>query len=58
MTIIDSTKPQAHRLLQNREQILRAQEMVLESYADQFNGGETYTTDEVESMMNRIIETR
>ena len=32
--------------------------MVLESYADQLNGGETYTTDEVESMMNRIIETR
>ena len=58
MAIIDSTKPQAHRLLQNRGQILRAQEMVLESYADQFNGGETYTTDEVESMMNRIIETR
>ena len=32
--------------------------MVLESYADQLNGGKTYATDEVESMMNRIIETR
>ena len=58
MAIIDPTKPQAHRLLQNGEQILRAQEMVLESYADQLNGGKTYATDEVESMLNRIIETR
>ena len=40
---------------ERREQILRAQEMVLASYADLLRGGETFASAEVESMMKRII---
>ena len=40
---------------ERREQILRAQQMVLESYIDQLAGAKGFTTEEVESMMDRII---
>lgn len=40
---------------ERREQILRAQQMVLESYIDQLAGAKGFTTEEVESMMGRII---
>ena len=38
-----------------REQMLRAQQMVLEAYIDQLAGAKTYSTEEVKSMMDRII---
>ena len=38
------------------EQILCAQQMVLEAYIDQLSGAKSFTTDEVRSMMNRIID--
>lgn len=41
---------------ERREQILRAQQMVLESYIDQLVGAKAFTTEEVESMINRIID--
>ncbi len=41
---------------EKQEQIRRAQEMVLESYLDQLSGGKSFSTDEVRSAMNQIIE--
>lgn len=41
---------------ERREQILRAQQMVLESYIDQLAGAKSFSTDEVRSMMNQIID--
>ena len=41
---------------ERREQILRAQQMVLEAYIDQLAGAKSFNTDEVRSMMNRIID--
>ena len=40
---------------ERREQTLRAQQMVLEAYVDQLAGAKTYSTEEVKSMMDRII---
>lgn len=41
---------------ERREQILRAQEMVLEAYIDNLAGAKTFTIDEVKMMMNKIIK--
>ena len=41
---------------EKREQILRAQEMVLEAYADNLSGRKTYGSKEVKAMMDKIIE--
>ena len=41
---------------EKREQILRAQEMVLEAYADNLSGSKTYDSKEVKAMMDKIIE--
>ena len=41
---------------ERREQILRAQQMVLEAYIDQLAGAKSFSTDAVRSMMNRIID--
>jgi len=40
---------------ERREQILRAQELVLEAYAENLSGVRPYTTDEVRAMMEKII---
>jgi len=40
---------------ERREQILRAQEMVLEAYVDNLSGAKTYTSDEVKEMMDKLI---
>ena len=41
---------------ERREQILRAQQMVLEAYIDNLSGTKTFTTDEVKTVMSQIIE--
>ncbi|MBO4286004.1 MAG: type II toxin-antitoxin system Phd/YefM family antitoxin [Bacilli bacterium] len=41
---------------ERREQILRAQQMVLEAYIDNLSGAKTFTTEEVKTMMNKIIQ--
>ncbi len=41
---------------ERREQILHAQQMVLEAYIDNLSGTKTFTTDEVKKVMNQIIE--
>lgn len=41
---------------EKREQILRAQQMVLEAYIDNLSGTKTFTTKEVKTMMAKIIE--
>ncbi len=41
---------------EKREQILRAQEMVLEAYADNLSGSKTYGSKQVKAMMDKIIE--
>ena len=41
---------------ERREQILHAQQMVLEAYIDNLSGTKTFTTDEVKTVMNQIIE--
>lgn len=41
---------------ERREQILRAQQMVLEAYIDNLSGAKTFTTEEVKTMMNKIIK--
>ncbi len=41
---------------EKREQILHAQEMVLEAYADNLSGRKTYGSKEVKAMMDKIIE--
>ena len=40
---------------ERREQILRAQQMVLEAYIDNLSGAKTFTTDEVRAMMDELI---
>ena len=40
---------------ERREQILRAQQMVLEAYIDKLSGSKTFTTEEVKTMMDKII---
>lgn len=41
---------------ERREQTLRAQQMVLEAYIDNLSGAKTFTTEEVKTMMNKIVE--
>ena len=41
---------------ERREQILRAQQMVLEAYVDNLSGARTYTTDQVKAMMEKAVE--
>ena len=41
---------------EKREQMLRAQQMVLEAYIENLAGSKTFTTDEIKTMMNKIIE--
>ena len=41
---------------ERREQILHAQQMVLEAYIDNLSGTKTFTTDEVKTVMNQIIK--
>ena len=41
---------------ERREQLLRAQQMVLESYIDNLSGAKTFSTDEVKAMMDKIIK--
>lgn len=40
---------------ERREQLLRAQQMVLEAYIDKLSGSKTFTTEEVKTMMDKII---
>ena len=41
---------------EKREQILRAQQLILEAYIDNVSGAKTFTLDEMQEMMNKIIE--
>ena len=41
---------------ERREQLLRAQQMVLEAYIDNLSGAKTFSTDEVKTMMDKIIK--
>ena len=41
---------------ERREQILRAQQMVLEAYIDNLAGAKTFSSEEVKSMMDRLID--
>ena len=41
---------------ERREQILRAQQMVLEAYIDNLAGAKSFSSEEVKSMMNRLID--
>ena len=41
---------------ERREQLLRAQQMVLETYIDNLSGAKTFSTDEVKAMMDKIIK--
>lgn len=41
---------------ERREQLLRAQQMVLEAYIDNLSGAKTFTTEEVKMMMDKIIK--
>ena len=41
---------------ERREQLLRAQQMVLEAYIDNLSGAKTFSTDEVKAMMDKIIK--
>ncbi len=41
---------------ERREQQLRAQQMVLEAYIDNLAGAKSYSTEEVRTMMNKIIK--
>ena len=41
---------------ERREQILRAQQLILEAYVDNLSGAKSFTTDEVKSMMDKIIK--
>ena len=38
-----------------REQILHAQQMVLEAYIDKLSGSKSFTIEEVKTMMDKII---
>ena len=41
---------------ERREQILRAQQMVLEAYVDNLAGAKPFTTEDVKLMMDKIIK--
>ena len=41
---------------ERREQILRAQQMVLEAYIDNLAGAKSSSSEEVKSMMDRLID--
>ena len=41
---------------ERREQTLRAQQMVLEAYADNLSGAKTYDSEQVKTMMEQIIK--
>ena len=41
---------------EKREQLLRAQQMVLEAYVDSLAGAKSFTTEEVRLMMSKIIK--
>jgi len=41
---------------ERREQILRAQQMVLEAYIDNLAGAKSFSSEEVKSMMDRLID--
>lgn len=41
---------------ERREQILRAQQMVLEAYIGNLAGAKTFSSEEVKSMMDRLID--
>lgn len=41
---------------ERREQILRAQQMVLEAYIDSLAGAKSFSSEEVKSMMDRLID--
>ena len=43
---------------EKREQVFRAQQMVLEAYVDQLAGAKSYSSDEVRSMMDKVIDGR
>ena len=41
---------------ERREQILRAQQMVLEAYIDNLAGAKSFSSEEVKSMIDRLID--
>ena len=41
---------------ERREQLLRAQQMVLEAYIDNLAGAKSFSTEEVKLMMDKIIK--
>ena len=41
---------------ERREQILRAQQMVLEAYIDNLAGAKSFSSEEAKSMMDRLID--
>ena len=41
---------------ERREQILRAQQMALEAYIDNLAGAKSFSSEEVKSMMDRLID--
>ena len=41
---------------ERREQILRAQQMVLEAYLENLSGAKTFTTDEMRAMMTKVVK--
>ena len=43
---------------EKREQVFRAQQMVLEAYVDKLAGAKSYSNDEVRSMMDKVIDGR
>ncbi len=43
---------------EKREQVFRAQQMVLEAYVDKLAGAKSYSSDEVRSMMDKVIDGR
>lgn len=43
---------------EKREQVFRAQQMVLEAYVDKLSGAKSYSSDEVRSMMDKVIDGR
>ena len=49
-------KPRSVDAPDKAEQIQRAQQMVLESYADELAGAEPLSSEEVRSLMERIIK--
>ena len=41
---------------ERREQIFRAQQMVLEAYIDKLNGAKAFDSETVKAMMDRVID--